>query len=67
MRLVPALLLAAALALPAAGCSAAPSASDKAFGEKVRAYLIAHPEVLEEVMGKLQETREAQTDGRGGC
>ncbi|MEO6340803.1 MAG: DsbA family protein [Caulobacteraceae bacterium] len=66
MRLLPALLLAAALALPAAGCSAAPtpgaSASDKAFGEKVRAYLIAHPEVLEEVMGKLQETREAAAD-----
>ena len=64
MRLIPALLLAAALALPAAGCSAAPAAkdSDKVFGEKVRAYLIAHPEVLEEVMGKLQETREAAAD-----
>ena len=53
--------LAAALvlaALPSAGCSAE-TASDKAFGERVRAYLLAHPEVLKEALAKLQAKEEA--------
>ena len=61
MRLLTALLTAALLVLPSAGCSAgtpAPSAEDKAFGEKVRAYILEHPEVLEEAITKLQTTRE---------
>ena len=37
---------------PAAG-------QDKAFGEKVRAYLMAHPEVLAEASAKYQSNQEA--------
>ncbi len=33
---------------------------DKVFGEKVRAYLLAHPEVLMEASQKLQEKQAAQ-------
>lgn len=56
-----ALPLAVVFSLFAAGCTRA--AEDTAFGEKVRAYLLAHPEVLEEVANKLQEKKaqEAQT------
>ncbi len=35
------------------------SAADKAFGAKVRAYLLNHPEVLEEAFGRLQAKQEA--------
>lgn len=60
MRRWPALLTALALAsLPALGCSAAESPADKAFGERVRAYLLAHPEVLKEALAKLQAKEEA--------
>ena len=45
-----ALTLAAALAL--AGCQ---KTEDAAFGAKVRTYLLAHPEVLQEMAAKLQE------------
>ncbi|WP_397417929.1 DsbA family protein [Phenylobacterium sp.] len=48
-----ALLLAAAVVL--AGCQQ--QAPDAAFGAKVRAYLLEHPEVIEEAVGKLQQTR----------
>ena len=57
-RAVLALLsLCAILALPAVGCSAEPqkSPADAAFGEKVRAYLMEHPEVIQEAMNRLQE------------
>jgi len=53
-----ALALAVAGSLTIAGCSRA--ADDKAFGDKVRAYLLAHPEVLEEAAQKLQEQKDAQ-------
>ncbi len=59
MRALP--LLAAALllaALPAAGCSAQTPA-DKAFGERVRAYLLTHPEVLKEALTRLQAKEDA--------
>ncbi|HWU80142.1 MAG TPA: DsbA family protein [Caulobacter sp.] len=56
---------AATLALPLAiagltlaGCDQAKP--DKAFGEKVRAYLLEHPEVLVEASQKLQEKQAAQ-------
>jgi protein-disulfide isomerase len=56
---------AATLALPLAvsglvlaGCDQAKP--DKAFGEKVRAYLLEHPEVLMEVSQKLQEKQASQ-------
>lgn len=51
------LLLAAAAALALAGCQ---QADDAAFGSRVRAYLLEHPEVLEEAINKLNEQR-AQT------
>jgi protein-disulfide isomerase len=50
-------------ALAGAGCHAqnAPeSAADKAFGAKVRAYLLAHPEVIQEAADRL-EAKEAAT------
>ena len=48
------------LALPAIGCSAEPQKApvDAAFGDKVRAYLMEHPEVIQEAMNKLQEQQE---------
>lgn len=56
---------AATLALPLAvaglalsGCDQAKP--DKAFGEKVRAYLLEHPEVLMEASQKLQEKQASQ-------
>jgi len=56
---------AATLALPLAvaslalaGCDQAKP--DKAFGEKVRAYLLEHPEVLMEASQKLQEKQATQ-------
>ncbi|WP_293676657.1 DsbA family protein [uncultured Phenylobacterium sp.] len=55
------LLLAAAapLALGAAIALAAcqPKSSDAAFGEKVRAYLLEHPEVIEEAVAKLRQNQ----------
>ena len=57
-RIVTALAL-AALTLSASGCSARETASDKAFGAKVRAYLLEHPEVLQEAMGRLQAKEDA--------
>ena len=38
--------------------SACQKAEDAAFGQKVRAYLLAHPEVIEEAVTKLQEKKE---------
>jgi protein-disulfide isomerase len=56
---LPALLAASALAaLPSAGCSQETGA-DRAFGEKVKAYLMHHPEVIEEAMNQLQAQRDA--------
>ena len=51
------LVLAVTLSLSAAGCTRA--ADDPAFGAKVRAYLIAHPEVIADAIQKLQDDREA--------
>jgi protein-disulfide isomerase len=55
---LPVLFLAAAIALPTAGCSQ--NANDPAFGAKVRAYLIAHPEVIEEALTKLEANKQAK-------
>ena len=52
-RLLPAV---AACAVALSGCSRA----DEAFDAKVRAYLLAHPEVIREAMVKLQEKEEQQ-------
>ena len=65
MRRLTAFALAAALAaVPAAGCSAqgskgADGRDDAAFGARVRAYLLAHPEVIQEAMGRQQAKEEA--------
>jgi len=47
--------ISAALAL--AGCQ---KADDDAFGQRVRAYLLAHPEVLQEVSVALQQKQQAE-------
>jgi protein-disulfide isomerase len=50
----------AAVLICAALAACQPAAtSDKAFGEKVRAYLLAHPDVLEEATVRLQANQEA--------
>ena len=64
------------LALPAAGCSAQPSpsglsapketAGDAAFGRRVRAYLLAHPEVIQEAVQALDARQSAETAARAG-
>jgi protein-disulfide isomerase len=64
-RLRPAAALAAAalgvFALAAACHAQAPeSPSDIAFGQRVRAYLLNHPEVMQEVFERLQAKEEAE-------
>jgi protein-disulfide isomerase len=59
LRLLPVL----AVALFLAACSRSPAAlaaDDPEFGEKVRAYLLANPQVIEEAILKLQEQKRAQ-------
>jgi protein-disulfide isomerase len=53
----PLLLLATAALLTVGGCA---RSDDAAFGQRVRAYLLEHPEVLEEAITKLNEQK-AQT------
>jgi protein-disulfide isomerase len=50
------LVACAALALPLAACQKQP---EDAFGQKVRAYLLEHPEVIEEAVTKLQQNKQA--------
>ena len=63
---LPALLAALLVAATAAGCSAQTSArgagteTDAAFGARVRAYLLRHPEVLGEALQKLEDQHAAQ-------
>jgi protein-disulfide isomerase len=56
MKMFP-IAAAALAALALAGCQ---KASDAAFGQRVHAYLMAHPEVLEEASQKLQEKQQAE-------
>lgn len=53
-------ILSASLALTAALSLAACQKPDEAFGQKVRAYLLEHPEVIEEAVQELQEKKLAQ-------
>ena len=53
------LALALAVSFAVAGCTRA--AEDTAFNDKVRAYLLAHPEVIQEAVQKLQDKRDAET------
>lgn len=58
--------LAASLALSGMLLGAcAPAKPDKEFGEKVRAYLLEHPEVLLEVSAKLEQKQAAKTADAG--
>jgi protein-disulfide isomerase len=66
-RLAPAL---AVLALSTAGLAGCQKADDAAFGQRVHAYLLAHPEVLREAGDKLAENdrlaaTKASTDAIG--
>jgi len=47
-------VIASALALSACG------EGDKAFDDRVHAYLLSHPEVIQEAMNKLQDKQQAQ-------
>ncbi len=53
------LLLAAASAMLLAACHPA-TESDAAFGQRVRAYLLAHPDVLQEASQQLQVNEDAR-------
>jgi protein-disulfide isomerase len=68
MRLYPILGLVAAAALVIAACGQAgpgKAAQSAAPGsDQIRAYLLAHPEVIEEALGKLQEKRQAAADAQ---
>lgn len=57
MKAVTALLLAALLPLAAPARAAD---TDAEFGAKVRAYLLAHPEVIEEAVDALQQKKELE-------
>lgn len=50
----------AALCASTLALAACDRTGDDAFGEKVRAYLLEHPEVIEEAVQKLGEKREAE-------
>ena len=56
MRLSRISLIVAAVAVALVGCNR----SDKAFDDRVHAYLLSHPEVIQEAIGKLQEKQQAQ-------
>ena len=53
-----ALLFAASASLALVGCG---RAQDSGFDNKVHAYLLAHPEVIEEAVRKLQDNKDAQS------
>jgi protein-disulfide isomerase len=55
------LLLIVAASLTLAACQPGVGA-DKAFGDRVRTYLLAHPEVLEEANQKMQANAEARVE-----
>ena len=61
MRL-PTLILAAVASFALVGCTKA--AEDAGFGAKVRAYLLEHPEVIQEAVEKLQEKRQAEAEAQ---
>lgn len=74
-RHLAALLAGALLALPAAGCSAQTSrgvsapkegADDAAFGRRVRAYLLVHPEVIQEAVQALDARQSAEAAVHAG-
>lgn len=59
------LAIALTAALMLAACSREPKV-DKEFGDQVRAYLLANPEVIEEAVVKLQEKRAVEQQAKAG-
>jgi protein-disulfide isomerase len=69
MRIAKPLAAAALAALlvacqPAAKDDGKPSKAEVAFGQSVRAYLLAHPEVIEEAVNKLNDERRAEASAQ---
>jgi protein-disulfide isomerase len=66
MRLTPALGLIAAFALATAACgqSAPAKSAQAASGDQIRAYILEHPEIIEEAISKLQTKRQADADNQ---
>lgn len=56
-------MLAAAAAAALVSLTGCQKTEDAAFGSKVRAYLLEHPEVIEEAITKLQEKKQAEAAG----
>jgi protein-disulfide isomerase len=54
-------LAAGVLALSLASCNKPAAAENAAFDAKVHAYLLAHPEVIQEAVDKLQANQDAET------
>lgn len=54
------IFLAGAVALALSGCARAES--DEAFGQRVRAYLLEHPEVIQEAVERLQAKQQTAAD-----
>ena len=65
MRLLPIIGTIAAFALATAACGQASQHAD-ASGDQIRAYILAHPEVIEQAMTKLQDKRQAEADAQVG-
>jgi protein-disulfide isomerase len=64
MRLLPVLGLIAAFAVATAACGqgAAPKSGQTIAGDQIRAYILDHPEVIEEALNRLQLKRQAVAD-----
>lgn len=62
MRLFALIAAVFALAIPAAGCGQSSTPRQAQAGDQIRAYILAHPEIIEEAIGKLQEKRQAAAD-----
>ena len=56
------LAISGALAILALAACGPAAGDDKAFGDRVRAYLLAHPEVIQEASEKLQAQQEAEQE-----
>jgi len=56
--------LIAALALASAACGQAAPGKGAAAGDQIRDYILAHPEVVEEAINKLQTKRQAAADAQ---
>ena len=65
MRLLPIIGTIAAFALATAACGQASQHAD-ASGDQIRAYIMAHPEVIEQALSKLQDKRQAEADAQVG-